>query len=199
MQRRSDHPILTSGQIRAFHNTCRHRGSRICSRERLGCAARLPIINGATTSTGVRRSLARWPRVSTSRPTGAGDRLRKRGRHLRLPCRDPAGLCAVPQDDRALFRAAPPRRGEVAHESTIIEKGNWKLVMENNRECYHCPGQPPRALQDFRRGPTATRVPSRARRRPRDDGAWGAAGTRRFRIDPAGQFRGRGRRSCGTR
>ena len=27
---------------------------------------------------------------------------------------------------------------KIAYESTIIEKGNWKLVWENNRECYHC-------------------------------------------------------------
>lgn len=27
---------------------------------------------------------------------------------------------------------------KVAAEISIIEKGNWKLVWENNRECYHC-------------------------------------------------------------
>ncbi len=32
---------------------------------------------------------------------------------------------------------------KVAHESTIVEQGNWKLVMENNRECYHCAGSHP--------------------------------------------------------
>jgi Rieske 2Fe-2S family protein len=31
----------------------------------------------------------------------------------------------------------------VAFESTIIEDGNWKLVWENNRECYHCAGNHP--------------------------------------------------------
>jgi Rieske 2Fe-2S family protein len=24
----------------------------------------------------------------------------------------------------------------------LVEQGNWKLVMENNRECYHCDGHP---------------------------------------------------------
>ncbi|MGO7624536.1 SRPBCC family protein, partial [Rhizobium ruizarguesonis] len=35
---------------------------------------------------------------------------------------------------------APHRISEskVAFQSTIIDKGNWKLVWENNRECYHC-------------------------------------------------------------
>jgi glycine betaine catabolism A len=27
---------------------------------------------------------------------------------------------------------------KVAGQIDIVEKGNWKLVMENNRECYHC-------------------------------------------------------------
>merc|ERR1740123_169016 len=30
------------------------------------------------------------------------------------------------------------RTAKVAHQSRIIEKGNWKMVWENNRECYHC-------------------------------------------------------------
>ena len=27
-----------------------------------------------------------------------------------------------------------------AVESTMYERANWKLVLENNRECYHCAG-----------------------------------------------------------
>ena len=27
---------------------------------------------------------------------------------------------------------------KVAFSQTVIEECNWKLVMENNRECYHC-------------------------------------------------------------
>jgi Rieske 2Fe-2S family protein len=27
---------------------------------------------------------------------------------------------------------------KVVHTQTIVERANWKLVMENNRECYHC-------------------------------------------------------------
>lgn len=32
------------------------------------------------------------------------------------------------------------KQARVPHVSTIIEKGNRKLVIENNRECYHCGG-----------------------------------------------------------
>jgi Rieske 2Fe-2S family protein len=34
------------------------------------------------------------------------------------------------------------RECKVARQIDIVEDGNWKLVMENNRECYHCGGHP---------------------------------------------------------
>ena len=36
---------------------------------------------------------------------------------------------------------------KVAFSETIVEKANWKLVMENNRECYHCAGSHPELLK----------------------------------------------------
>jgi Rieske 2Fe-2S family protein len=33
-------------------------------------------------------------------------------------------------------------RAKVARQIDIIEEGNWKLTMENNRECFHCGGHP---------------------------------------------------------
>ena len=38
---------------------------------------------------------------------------------------------------------------KVAYQQNIIEEGNWKLVMENNRECYHCDGHPELACSLF--------------------------------------------------
>jgi Rieske 2Fe-2S family protein len=67
-----DHPIIVvrgrDGAIRAFHNTCRHRGSRICSTEK-GSAARLvcPITIGATNSTDVSSSRGTWGLISIAR------------------------------------------------------------------------------------------------------------------------------------
>ena len=42
---------------------------------------------------------------------------------------------------------------KVAHSSTIIENGNWKLVIENNRECYHCSGTHPSLCRTFSDNP----------------------------------------------
>ena len=38
---------------------------------------------------------------------------------------------------------------KVAFESTLIEKANWKLVMENARECYHCAASHPELKHSF--------------------------------------------------
>src|SRR5690606_1726941 len=38
---------------------------------------------------------------------------------------------------------------KVAFSSTIVENGNWKLVWENNRECYHCGGNHPALCRSF--------------------------------------------------
>ena len=78
-------------------------------------------------------------------------------------------------------RAARLTDAKVAFESTLVENGNWKLVMENARECYHCAGShpelsltfPSRRLRQFRlrrRGPPPRRVSTPA---------WPSVGLRR--------------------
>ncbi len=56
-------------------------------------------------------------------------------------------------------------RTKVAHQVAIVEEGNWKLTMENNRECYHCDGHPELISAYFPlHGYTADDVPPRLRR-----------------------------------
>ena len=77
-----------------------------------------------------------------------------RRRHgVRLPRRCRAGFRAGQSRRQPLSRAAPDGDLKVAHQSTIIEKGNWKLVLENNRECYHCAGQHPALCRTFNDDP----------------------------------------------
>ena len=57
------------------------------------------------------------------------------------------------------------RQAKIAHQVDIVEDGNWKLVMENNRECYHCDGHPELVSAYFPlHGYTADDVPPRLRR-----------------------------------
>jgi Rieske 2Fe-2S family protein len=54
---------------------------------------------------------------------------------------------------------------KVAAQEDIIEQGNWKLVMENNRECYHCEGNHPELTRTFfpTYGYAPDKIPTRLR------------------------------------
>jgi phenylpropionate dioxygenase-like ring-hydroxylating dioxygenase large terminal subunit len=151
-----EYPVVVvrgvDGVVRALHNVCRHRGALICSapsgstRRKFVC----PYHQWAYELDGSLYKARTWPDLD---PTGLG----MRPAHCALV----AGLVficvageAPPVDPlRALlepylgpFRLATAR---VAAESVIVEQGNWKLVMENNRECYHCAGAHPELARTF--------------------------------------------------
>jgi Rieske 2Fe-2S family protein len=150
-----------SGEVRAFHNTCRHRGSRICQVAK-GSAPRLvcPYHQWTYDYEG---------RLLFARDMGPDFDPRQ---HALKPvhCESLAGyvfICfADTAPDFAPLRAQveaymTPHRLEdakVAHQTTTIEKGNWKLVWENNRECYHCSGSHPELGRTFSDAPTITGI-----------------------------------------
>lgn len=45
---------------------------------------------------------------------------------------------------------------KVVHSSNIVEYGNWKLVLENNRECYHCAPNHPELIITYPEDPAVT-------------------------------------------
>jgi Rieske 2Fe-2S family protein len=189
------HRARRDGQIRAFHNSCRHRGSRVCWSTRASAAKLVCPYHQWTYdldgSLLFARQMGEDFDKSEVRPEAR--RLRERRRlHLHLPGRPADGFRAVPGDDGALFRPHRLRRRQGRHESTIIEKGNWKLVWENNRECYHCAGNHPELCKTFPEAPTVTGV-NGAKDDPEIAEHWEkceAIGLpSQFVIDEAGQFR----------
>ncbi|UWF65975.1 MULTISPECIES: aromatic ring-hydroxylating dioxygenase subunit alpha [unclassified Brucella] len=149
------------GDIRAFHNSCRHRGSRICSAEK-GTAAKLvcPYHQWTYELDG---------RLLFARQVGPDFKPADYGLKP-VHCETVAGyiyICVAEEaPDFAAFRnlvepyLAPHniKDAKVAFESSIIEKGNWKLVWENNRECYHCAANHPELCRTYPEAPTATGV-----------------------------------------
>lgn len=150
------HPlILVRGRdlkIRGFHNTCRHRGAQICA-------------EGGGTLPRIVCPYHRWTYDLDGRLLGAARMPEGLDFHAH-------GLVPIPVEilegcvyvalteaapDFAPFRtaAAPflrPYRlaeGKLAHQSVLIEKANWKLVMENARECYHCAAWHPELKVSF--------------------------------------------------
>ncbi len=194
-----DYPVVVvrdlEGKIRAFHNTCRHRGSRVCTTDK-GAAVRLvcPYHQWSYNLDG---------RLLFARQMADGFDKTKFGLKA-IACESAAGYVFVSLADApadfAPFRKliepyfAPHRLGQakLAYESTIIEKGNWKLVWENNRECYHCHVNHPELCRTFPEAPTVTGVEG-AEKDPEMLAHWTrceAAGLpSRFGIDPTGQFR----------
>ena len=147
--------IIVRGQdgvIRSFHNTCRHRGSTLCKAAK-GSAPKLvcPYHQWTYELDG---SLL-W-----ARDMGPDFDPKDHGLHS-VHCREVAGLVYVclagqaPDFDTFAALAGPylaPHdlaNAKVAFESTIVEQGNWKLVWENNRECYHCSGNHPALCRSF--------------------------------------------------
>jgi Rieske 2Fe-2S family protein len=139
------HPLLVvrgrDGVIRGFHNICRHRGAQICAE---GAGTRPKIVcpyHSWTYELDGRLSGA--PRL----PEGldfASHALVQVRIELLEGCIYAALSEAAP--DFAPFReAATPflkpyhlAGAKLAFQSELIEQANWKLVMENARECYHC-------------------------------------------------------------
>jgi Rieske 2Fe-2S family protein len=61
-----------------------------------------------------------------------------------------------PADVARLIETMEPRlapydigNAKVAHQCDVIERGNWKLTIENNRECYHCVANHPELCLSF--------------------------------------------------
>jgi Rieske 2Fe-2S family protein len=134
------------GSIAAFHNTCRHRGSRILQQD--------SGIAGAT----LQCPYHRWTYDLDGKVVGCGATGETPAQQRALKpvhVRTLAGLIFVclanepPEDfDEMAARMLPylaPHdlaHAKVASQVDILEHGNWKLTIENNRECFHCAGHP---------------------------------------------------------
>lgn len=151
----------SDGVIRAFHNSCRHRGSVICNKAK-GVSPNLvcPYHQWTYSLDG---------KLLWAREMGADFDPSKHGLKP-VHCRDLQGLiyiCLADEapDFEAFAALAQPylavhdlSDAKVAHETSIIEDGNWKLVWENNRECYHCGGNHPGLCRSFTDDPTVTGI-----------------------------------------
>jgi glycine betaine catabolism A len=194
-----DYPIVVvrtrSGDIRAFHNSCRHRGSRICAAES-GSAVRLvcPYHNWSYDLDG---------RLLFARDMGKDFDPKPYGLKS-VHCESIGGylwLCLAREaPDIGPLRAkiapyfSPHRLAEakIAFQSTIVENGNWKLVWENNRECYHCAPNHPELCRTFPEAPTVTGVEG-AMNDPFISDHWKRCEAQglpsRFELSPDGQYR----------
>ncbi|WP_425101572.1 aromatic ring-hydroxylating oxygenase subunit alpha [Tropicibacter sp. S64] len=148
----------SDGVIRAFHNSCRHRGSVLCKTKK-GTNPKLvcPYHQWTYELDG---------RLLWARDMGPDFDASKHGLKP-VHCRTVRGLVYICLADHAPdfsgYEAEAKRylaphdleNSKIAYETTIVEHGNWKLVWENNRECYHCSGNHPSLCRVYPEDPLA--------------------------------------------
>lgn len=140
-------------QVRVVHNVCRHRGTRL-------------LDEGQTVISKLVCPYHQW----TYELSGELIHAPHMGKDFDRAChnlkpvhfKSIGGLIYVclsdnPPTDVALLervmekRLAPYdiRNTKIAFQKDVIEDGNWKLTMENNRECYHCAANHPELCVSF--------------------------------------------------
>jgi Rieske 2Fe-2S family protein len=134
-----------AGSVNAFYNVCRHRGSRIC--DAAGGHVRNFIcpyhawsytpegrlVSAPTIPDGEYFDYAEYG-LKPVRVQSAGGFL-----FLYLGAGEPSSLEASFAEMRGEFPALDPASIKPVHEVVHEVRANWKLVAENNLECYHCP------------------------------------------------------------
>jgi len=134
-------------QIHAFHNVCRHRGARLVQTSHANVSNLICPYHAWTYGLDGRLKFASQMGSSFD-PSCHGLKT--------VHVRSLSGLLFIclskdaPADIDELDAAIKPylhahsiRDCKVAAATSLVEHGNWKLTMENNRECYHCVGNHP--------------------------------------------------------
>lgn len=143
----------SESSVRAYFNACRHRGSMICTSEK-GSARRLvcPYHQWTYDLKGDLIFAKNMP----------ADFEPHRHSLIPLRCEVVAGVIFIALSDdvpdfgefrRHLEPMLAPHdleNAKIAHAAVLPEYANWKLVMENGRECYHCSARHPELLSSFR-------------------------------------------------
>jgi Rieske 2Fe-2S family protein len=138
--------------VRAFHNTCRHRGSKICLTEK-GKAKKLTCPYHQWTYDLDGKLFYAGRMHDDFDPSTIGLKP------VQVELLE--GMIYICLADKALSfehyrqKLTPYllpyelKNVKLAHSADLVENANWKLVVENSRECYHCPARHPEFAQTF--------------------------------------------------
>jgi Rieske 2Fe-2S family protein len=133
--------------VRAFFNVCRHRGARLCPAEEGNVRNIVCPYHSWTYNKSGKLIKASHMEDQIFYDT-----------YGLIPCNinTVEGLIFINLADRPTYPFKPAEEvfipqikhhrlkdAKIAYSRTDIVKANWKLVYENNRECYHCPNAHP--------------------------------------------------------
>lgn len=140
------------GVLRAFHNSCRHRGSMLCeagagSTPKLVC----PYHRWTYDLDGSLFAAGRMPDDFDKSAHGLKPLAFEVAAGVMFLCLADEPPCFDEFRTKLTAYAAPHnfQNAKIAYQSTLVEHANWKLVMENARECYHCGSGHPELARSF--------------------------------------------------
>lgn len=137
-----------TGVLRAFHNTCRHRGSQLCQAEKGRLKARLITCPYHAWSYSLRGDLVRAP--SKVLPEGFDKADYPLYGVALAEWRGFVFVNLHPDTATTPASSFDPASGDLSnwpledlvtgHRFTKLMRCNWKIFWENFNECLHCPG-----------------------------------------------------------
>ncbi|MGY2735502.1 Rieske 2Fe-2S family protein [Sphingomonas sp. UYP23] len=140
------------GELRAFHNSCRHRGSILCKPGE-GHVTRLvcPYHSWTYGLDGRLLAASRMPEDFQKNEHGLKPVHLERIAGAIFICLagTPPDISVMRSDLTPLLAPHDLQHAKLAYQSTLVENANWKLVMENGRECYHCASGHPELSASF--------------------------------------------------
>jgi Rieske 2Fe-2S family protein len=140
------------GQVRGFHNSCRHRGSKILD-ESCGTVKGLvcPYHRWTYRLDGSLAWAACMPDSFDKSTHGLKPlHVRTMGGTIYISLADqPPDFAPYAAAMEALLAPHALGRAKLAYEERIVVDGNWKLMMENSRECYHCAAEHRELMRTF--------------------------------------------------
>lgn len=133
--------------IRAFHNVCRHRGAKLCDGFK-GSVGNIVcpyhqwtydlqgnLIHNEHMGDNFDRSQYGLKKVHVGTIAGLI--------FICLGDTPPADFAQMKAEMEPYIAPHQIANCKVAYQEDLIENGNWKTTMENNRECYHCKSNHP--------------------------------------------------------
>jgi Rieske 2Fe-2S family protein len=137
------------GAVRAFFNSCQHRGARICEAQRgsspkLVCPYHQWAYNLDGSLLGARNMGPEFDKSTINLTPVAVENIS--GLIFICLTDTPPSIDRVNADIAAQIAVYDLEHCKIAVQDDLIEDANWKLVMENNRECYHCDANHPELI-----------------------------------------------------
>jgi len=138
------------GRPRAFHNTCRHRGSMLCTEPRGHFASGRIVCPYHAWTYALSGELVATPRMELPADFRREDHMLYEAPieswggflFVNLGERPPPLVAALGEEAKNIERW-PLADLESVHRETSVLACNWKVFWENYSECYHCPGVHP--------------------------------------------------------